>query len=66
LKFAGETNSDVQDGKFKPDAPNEQLYDLTSDPSQTRNLVLELPEVAARLKTELAEIQSQPRSTPAP
>ena len=32
LKFTAETNSDVEDGRFKPDAPNEQLYDLVRWP----------------------------------
>jgi arylsulfatase A len=62
LKFTGETNSDIQDGTFVPDAPHEQLYDLASDPSESRNLARVHPEIAARMKARLAEIQSQPRS----
>jgi len=66
LKFTGEINSDIADGKIKPDAPDEQLYDLTTDPSQSRNIVRAQPEIAARLKARLAQIQSQPSSVTAP
>ncbi len=54
LKFTDETNSDIADGKFKPDAPDEQLYDLADDPSQKRNVVRDHPDIAARLKARLA------------
>jgi arylsulfatase A len=57
LRFAGEVNSDVVDGKFKPDAPNEQLYDLRADPSQTTNVVREHPQRAKRMRKRLVEIQ---------
>ncbi|MEI6535571.1 MAG: arylsulfatase [Verrucomicrobiaceae bacterium] len=66
LKFADETNSDIADGKIKPDAPNEQLYDLASDPSQTRNVVGDHPDIAARMKARLSATQSQPSSVTAP
>jgi arylsulfatase A-like enzyme len=62
LKFTGEINSDIEDGRVTPDAPPEQLYDLATDPSQTRNVIRQHPEVAKRLKARLAEVQSQPRS----
>jgi len=65
LKFTGEVNSDIEDGRLKPDAPVEQLYDLSRDPSQTCNVIREYPEVAARLKARLAEVQAQaPASAP--
>jgi arylsulfatase A-like enzyme len=64
LTFAGEVNSDVADGRLKPDAPTAQLYDLTSDPWQTRNVIREHPEVAARLKVLLGECQNSPRTAP--
>jgi arylsulfatase A len=57
LKFAGQPNSDVVDGKFKPDAPADQLYDLTSDPSQSTNVVRENPDLARRMRKKLAELQ---------
>jgi arylsulfatase A-like enzyme len=56
LKFAGEVNSDVEDGKFKADAPAEQLYNLAADPHQTRNVVREHPDIAARMKARLAAL----------
>ncbi|MEQ1852640.1 MAG: sulfatase-like hydrolase/transferase, partial [Chthoniobacteraceae bacterium] len=56
LKFAGQENSDVEDGKFKPDAPQEQLYDLATDPRQARNVIREHPGIAARMKSELASL----------
>ena len=43
-----------------------KLYDLTTDPSQSRNIVRAQPEIAARLKARLAQIQSQPSSVTAP
>lgn len=62
LKFAGEQNSDIVDGRIRADAPVEQLYDLASDPAQSRNVVHDHPEIAARLRMQLAEIQRSPRS----
>jgi arylsulfatase A-like enzyme len=64
LKFTGEVNSDVEDGRLRPDAPPDQLYDLVDDPSQTHNVVRENPEIAARLKSRLGEIRSRPRTAP--
>jgi arylsulfatase A-like enzyme len=58
LKFAGQVNSDVVNGRFKPDAPAEQLYNLAADPSQSANVVRENPEVAARLRARLMELRS--------
>jgi hypothetical protein len=66
LAFTGEINSDIADGNFKPDAPDEQLYDLIADPLQTHNIVRTHPEIAARLKARLAHIQSQTSSTTEP
>jgi hypothetical protein len=59
LKFAGEVNSDVADGKFKPDAPQEQLYDLAADPRQSQNVVRNHPEVAARMKARLTALRAE-------
>jgi arylsulfatase A-like enzyme len=56
LKFTGEVNSDIEDGKFKPDAPGEQLYNLAIDPRQTRNVVREQPEIADRMRAKLSSI----------
>ena len=35
LPFTGDKNSDIENGKFKTDAPKAQLYNLSTDLSQT-------------------------------
>ena len=42
-------NSDVLDGKIRSDAPPAQLYQMKSDPYQTRNVHDEHPKVVAEL-----------------
>jgi len=64
LKFAGEVNSDIADGKLKPNAPAAQLYDLEADPGQARNVIREHPEVAKALSQRLSELQTQTRTAP--
>jgi arylsulfatase A-like enzyme len=66
LKFAGEVNSDIENGRIKPDAPAAQLYDLTADSSQSLNVIREYPTVADRLKALLGECQTKPRTAPVP
>lgn len=44
-----------------PEAPG-QLYDLDADPGETRNLYLEQPEIAARLKRLLEDTKASGRS----
>ena len=47
-------NSDVApDGTIRSDAPKEQLYNLKKDPYQTINVILEHPEIAAKMKAQL-------------
>ncbi len=58
LHFAGQKNSNMENGKRKPDAPKEQLYNLRTDPRQTRNVILEQPIVAETMREHLAAIQS--------
>lgn len=48
-------NSDIENGKIKPDAPPAQLYDLESDPEQMKNLYHEHPEIVEQLETLLEE-----------
>ena len=57
-------NSDIADGKLKPNAPPAQLYDLDADPSQTTNLYHQHPEIVRELKSLLAEYQSAKRTAP--
>jgi arylsulfatase A-like enzyme len=53
----GVTTSDVDaEGRIKPEAPAEQLYDVATDPRQARNLFKEQPARAARMTARLAEI----------
>ncbi len=53
LEFAGRKNSDLENGKVKKDAPKAQLYDLSTDLEQTRNVIRENPEVAKEMRTLL-------------
>jgi arylsulfatase A len=66
LQFAGQLNSDVENGALKPDAPNEQLYDLEKDPTQSHNVARQHPDLVARLAALLQEHRANPRSAPAP
>ena len=57
LKFAGQTNSDIVDGKFKKDAPAEQLYNLDADPSQSQNVIRENAELAKAMRARLEKLK---------
>jgi len=57
LKFTGEVNSDFANGKLKPDAPEQQLYNIADDPRQTKNVIRQHPEIAQRMAEKLASIQ---------
>jgi arylsulfatase A-like enzyme len=46
-----------------PDAPA-QLFNLASDPGETRNLYYEEPETASRMKQELEDFKASGRSAP--
>jgi arylsulfatase A len=58
LPFTGKTNSDVVNGKIRKDAPPAQLYDLETDPYQTKNLYAQHPEVVKKLEMVLQESRS--------
>jgi len=64
LLFTGEVNSDIADGRIKPDAPPEQLYDLIADPRESKNLAAERPLVVEQMRKELEALQSRPRTRP--
>jgi arylsulfatase A len=56
-----ETNPDLK--KFHiPDAAPAQLYDLSADPGETKNLLTEKPEIAKELKELLEKSKSAGRS----
>ncbi len=48
----------------RPGQPAGQLYDLVSDPGETRNLWAERPEVVKRLRAELARLRAAGGSRP--
>ncbi len=59
--WQGMNNSDIMaDGTVKPAAPDEQLYNLADDLSQTTNLARSNPERTAALKRRLAELLEVP------
>ena len=62
--FVGSVNSDIEDGRIRKDAPPAQLYDLNVDPSQTRNVHDEFPEVVKELSELLASYAPEARSEP--
>ena len=64
LDWAGQQHSDLDGPRFKPDAPNRQLYNLRRDPSQTTNIVLEHPEMADRMEARLQAILRSERTAP--
>jgi len=45
-------------GERKPDAPAEQLYNLSSDPSQATNVIREHAAIAQSMREQLAAIQA--------
>jgi len=53
----GQTNSDYDSrGELRPDAPSAQLYNLRDDPGQSRNVILQYPEIAAAMAARLKEL----------
>ncbi len=64
ITFAGQTNSDVVDGRLKPDAPAAQLYDLSADQSQTTNVIEQNSERADAMIKRLAEIKAGDSTRP--
>jgi arylsulfatase A len=55
-------HSDYRNGKLKPGAPEQQLYNTVNDPNQTRNVIREHPEVAERMEQLLREHQTMKKS----
>lgn len=54
LHFAGQENSNMVNGVRKPDAPDDQLYNLSRDPFQTTNVVREYADKAQAMRERLA------------
>ena len=57
-------NSDIVDGKIKPDAPPAQLYDLEADRNQTTNLHDRFPDVVSEMRATLESHRSATQTTP--
>jgi len=57
LTFAGQRNSDVVNGKLRPNAPPVQLYNLSTDIHQRQNLAVTEPEKTAAMSKGLAAIK---------
>jgi len=64
LKFTHEKNSDIEDGKIKPDAPDAQLYNLKEDFRQSTNVIRENQEIADMMKEMLASIKAGKSTRP--
>ncbi len=63
VSFAGQINSDIQEGKIKENAPPVQLYNLEKDPSQTINLYNEFPEKVKEMEKLLESYQKLSKIT---
>ena len=64
LQHVGRSNSDVVGNRIRPDAPEAQLYDLESDPSQAHNVIRENPEVVSEMRSILQGYRDQIPATP--
>ena len=63
MKHTGQINSDIVDGRVKPNAPSVQLYDLSKDLGQTRNIAGEHPEVVKQLQARVDQAHQQSPDT---
>ena len=62
-KIMGFRNSDVDErGQIKPGAPKEQLYDLSKDISQEKNIANEYPERVSTMRARLEELTVKSKS----
>ena len=59
FKLTGQVNSDVVDGEIRKDAPKGQLYDLKTDPYQTKNLYEEYPDVVKKLDSIINDYRKE-------
>ena len=58
--------SSPKPGPEEAGLPSVQLYDLSKDPGERKNLQAEFPERVASMKTELEKLIARGRSTPGP
>lgn len=59
VALVGGINSDMANGKLKLDAAPAQLYDLSKDVNQTRNLYDDHPEIVRKMAARLNELRSK-------
>lgn len=59
ITFAGEENSDIENGKIKEEAPPAQLYNLRDDVEQTTNLYEKYPEIVKEMQAILEEYKDK-------
>jgi len=64
FRLTGQVNSDIENARLRPNAPEAQLYNLDSDLSQKQNVIRQYPEKAAELSTALSKIRSGHRTRP--
>jgi arylsulfatase A len=64
LLLTKQINSDIENGKYKKDAPSAQLYDLEADLSQTTNLYNKYPEIVAEMQRLLKQYIEADRTAP--
>ncbi len=57
--LVGTPNSDIENGKIKPDAAPAQLYDLETDVNQTTNLYYEFPDVTQEMSAALKQARQR-------
>jgi len=56
FQLTRQVNSDIENARLRPDAPETQLYNLESDLSQRQNVIRQYPEKAAELSNALSRI----------
>lgn len=66
ISYAGRKNSDIENGSYRADAPQAQLYDFEKDLAQTTNLVARHPQVAKEMDALLQSYREQAAQEPLP
>lgn len=64
FKFTHQVNSDIADGKIKPNAPKGQLYDLEKDPFQSNNVYDHFPDIVDKMDKRILELLASEQTTP--
>jgi arylsulfatase A-like enzyme len=59
-----QVNNDIENGRYKADAPPAQLYDLDADLLQTTNLFTKRPDIVREMKALLEKSKQAKRTAP--